>query len=255
MSAGRAAHDGHAIATAAALVIGNELLSGKIADKNLVVLARTLRELGIRLDRVVMVLDDLEVIAAEVRALSAAHDVLFTSGGVGPTHDDVTIDAVATAFGVPVVAADRLEAQLGEHYGDRLTEAHLRMARVPTGARLATHVSGSWPTVIMRNVWVLPGVPEIFAMKMPLVRAELSGGAPFVSLAVLTSLDEGALKPLLDHVVAEHSAVDVGSYPRFTDPELRTKLTFDGTDPDAVLAARDAFVAILPQAALVVLEG
>src|SRR5438309_846780 len=102
--------------TAAALIIGNELLSGKIADANLVVLSRALRSLGIKLRRVVMVLDEIDVIAAEVRALSATHDVLFTSGGVGPTHDDVTIEAVAKAFDAPVVTDETMARLLREHY-------------------------------------------------------------------------------------------------------------------------------------------
>lgn len=235
--------------TAAALIIGNELLSGKIADRNVVVLARELRSLGVLLRRVVMVLDDVETIANEVRELSAAHDFVFTSGGVGPTHDDVTIEAVARAFGVAVVTSERMEQMLRAFYDDRLTEGHLLMARIPEGARLASNAKVPWPAVVMRNVWVLPGVPEIFAMKLPLLRAELAGDRPFVSFAVLTDLDEGQLKPLLDRVVARHPHVDVGSYPRWGDTEFRTKLTFDGLDEARVRAARDAFVAILPETA------
>lgn len=237
--------------TAAALIIGNELLSGKIADQNLLALARALRAIGVKLCRAVTVLDELDVIAAEVRGLAAAHDVVFTSGGVGPTHDDVTIEGVARAFGVGLVVAGEMEAQLRQHYGDRITDGHLLMARIPEGARLASNPRMPWPTVVMRNVWVLPGVPEIFALKMQLVQGELGGGVPFVSVAALTSLDEGVLKPLLDRVVAAHPGVDVGSYPRWNDLELRTKLTFDGVDEVQCRAARDDFVASLPQDALV----
>ncbi|MEZ4444071.1 MAG: molybdopterin-binding protein [Polyangiaceae bacterium] len=237
--------------TAAALVIGNELLSGKIADENVVVLARTLRSLGIRLLRVDMVLDEPDVITAEVRALAQSHDVLFTSGGVGPTHDDLTVDAVAAAFDVPVIMHPDVEAKLRGYYGDRLTEGHLRMARVPEGAQLVVSGALPWPTMVMHNVWILPGVPQIFAAKMDVVRAELGGGTPFVSLAVLTKLDEGPLKPLLDRVVADFPEVMVGSYPRWQHPRYRTKITFDATDDAACGAARDAFVALLPEGALV----
>jgi molybdenum cofactor synthesis domain-containing protein len=234
------------VRTAAALIIGNELLSGKIADANVVVLARCLRGLGVRLERVVMVLDEAEVIAAEVAALSRAHDWVFTSGGVGPTHDDVTVEAVARAFGAGVTSSPDMERMLRDYYGDRITEGHLLMARMPEGARLASSAKVPWPTVVMKNVWVLPGVPEIFQMKIPLIAAELGAVEPFVSHAVLVSLDEGQLKPLLDRVVADHRDVDVGSYPRWGDMELRTKLTFDGLAADRVRAARDAFVASLP---------
>lgn len=240
--------------TAAALVIGNELLSGKIADANLVVLARTLRSVGVELRRAVVVLDDIEVIAAEVRALSSTHDWLFTSGGVGPTHDDVTIEAVARAFDAPVEMSTQLAELLRRHYAERLTEGHLLMARVPAGARLVSGETPTWPAVVMRNVWVLPGVPEIFQIKQGVIRDELAGGAPFISLAVLTTLDEGQLKPMLDRVVADHRDVAIGSYPRWSDPECRTRLTFDGQVEERVRAARDAFAASLPAGTVVRIE-
>ena len=237
--------------TAAALIIGNELLSGKIAEGNLLVLARELRALGVLLARAVMILDDVEIIAREVRELSAAYDVVFTSGGVGPTHDDLTIEGVARAFGAPVVVAPEIEGLIRRYYAERVTEGHLLMARIPEGARLVSSASIPWPTVVMRNVWVLPGVPEVFQMKLPHVRGELTGGKPFVSLAVFTRLDEGDIKPLLDRVVAAHAQVEIGSYPKWHDPDYRTKLTFDGLDVDLVRAARDAFVEGLPSGALV----
>lgn len=240
--------------TAAALIIGNELLTGKIADANVLVLARALRLLGVQLKRVVMVLDEIEVIAEEVRALSSAHDWLFTSGGVGPTHDDVTIDAVARAFGTKVVSSAPMEQMLREAYGDKLTEGHLLMARIPEGARLASNAKMPWPTVVMGNVWVLPGVPEIFQAKIPLIREELGADQPFVSHAVFTTLDEGTLKPMLDSVVAAHPDIEIGSYPRWSGLEYRTKLTFDGLDADRVQAARDAFAASLPTGAVVRVE-
>jgi molybdenum cofactor synthesis domain-containing protein len=237
--------------SAAALIIGNELLSGKIAEGNLIVLARELRGIGVLLRRVVMVLDDIEVIAAEVRALSAAHDVVFTSGGVGPTHDDLTVEGVARAFDAPVVIAPELAQMIRGYYGERCTEGHLLMARVPEGARLVSSAAVPWPTVVMRNVWVLPGVPEVFRMKIPHIHGELAGDAPFVSAAVFTTLDEGDIKTLLDTVVAAHPAVEIGSYPKWHDPEYRTKLTFDGIDVVRVHAARDAFLAGLPAGTLV----
>ena len=232
--------------TAAALIIGNELLSGKVPEANLVVLARTLRELGIQLRRVVMVLDDLDEIASEVRALSASHTWLFTSGGVGPTHDDVTIDAVAKAFGVPVVMSPEMEAMLRAHYEERCTPGHLRMALIPEGASLESTAEVRWPTVRMRNTWLLPGIPEVFRMKIPIVTAKIPAARSYVSHAVYTQMDEGDLKPLLDDVVAAHPEVDVGSYPKWMDESYKTKLTFDGRDEAKVLAARDAFVARLP---------
>jgi molybdopterin-biosynthesis enzyme MoeA-like protein len=201
-----------------------------------------------------MTLDDLDVIADEVRALAAAHDVLFTSGGVGPTHDDLTIDGVAKAFGVEVVSDASLEEMLRGYYGDRITDAHLRMARIPDGAELVITRAMPWPTVVMRNVWVLPGVPEIFAMKMPVVVERLGGGAALVSQAVYCQLDEGDLKPLLDRVVANHPLVEVGSYPKWREPRYKTKVTFDASDERLVVAARIAFEKLLPAGTLVAID-
>jgi molybdenum cofactor synthesis domain-containing protein len=235
-------------ATAAALVIGDEILSGKVEDANIPVLARALRQLGILLRRVVVVMDDVETIAHEVALLSGQHDWLFTSGGVGPTHDDVTIEAVARAFGLRVVSSPEMEAMLRAHYKERCTEGHLRMALVPEGATLEATEEVRWPTIRVRNTWLLPGIPEVFRMKLPVVVARIgaSSSAPFVSRAVYVKMDEGELKPLLDRVVAAFPDVSVGSYPKWLDPTYRTKVTFDGRDDERITAARDSFAGLLP---------
>ena len=233
--------------TAAALLIGNELLSGKIREANLFELAKTLRQIGVVLRRVSMVSDDIDVIAAEVKALSEQHDVVFTSGGVGPTHDDVTIEAVAQAFGVRAAIDATMEKLLRNAYGERCTDGHLRMALVPEGAELATTPEIVWPTVVMQNVWILPGVPEIFRMKLAVVRELVHGDEPFISRAVYTKMDEGDLKPLLDEVVVNEPEVEIGSYPKFFDPSYKTKVTFDARSQKRVDAAVERFVALLPE--------
>jgi molybdenum cofactor synthesis domain-containing protein len=242
------------VARAAAVLIGDELLSGKVRDENLHALATTLRSLGIELCRVSIVGDDVAAIAREVAELSRSHDVVFTSGGVGPTHDDVTMQAVARAFGVTTTLDPLTERKLRDFYGERCREVHLRMAVVPEGATLAVVAEGAWPTVIMHNVWILPGVPEIFRMKLGLVRERLRGPAPFFSRAVLTGLGEPELVPLLERTVSEHAAVSIGSYPNWSGQHYRTKVTFDARESAAVTAALDAFVALLPEGALVGVE-
>lgn len=232
--------------TAALLLVGDELLSGKIEEANMVVLARTFRGIGVGLRRVVTIPDDVETIAREVSALASSHDVLVTSGGVGPTHDDVTVDGVAKAFGVPVDLDPHLVALLREHYGDRCTENHLLMARVPRGAALETTVDVRWPTIRYANTWLFPGVPEIFRLKLPVLVEKLGRGQAWLSRAVYTQMDEGALMPLLAPVVASFPDVAVGSYPKWADPTYKTKLTFDGQDHARVEAAKAAFVALLP---------
>jgi molybdenum cofactor synthesis domain-containing protein len=223
--------------TAAALIIGNEILSGKVEEANLVVLARALRPLGVRLKHVAVVADEIDTIATEVRALASGHDWLFTSGGVGPTHDDVTIEAVAKAFGLPVVMSSELESMLRAHYKERLTEGHLRMALVPEGASLEVTDEVRWPTIRIRNTWLMPGIPEVFRMKVPVVVARLGAGARFVSFAVYTKMDEGELKPLLDRVVAQFPDVDVGSYPKWVDPTYKTETPSSPRCPPASRSA------------------
>lgn len=232
--------------TAAALIIGNEILTGKIADANLSVLARTMRRLGVRLVRAHTVLDDMETLVAEVRALSAAHTWLVTSGGVGPTHDDLTIEAVARAFDRRVVVSEELEALLRGAYGDRVTEGHLLMARVPEGSTLARTEAVPWPSVLCENVFVLPGVPEIFALKMGMVEQIVGRGVAFVSRAAFVGVEEGRIKHLIDACVGAHRDVEIGSYPRWSDKTWRTKITFDAQDEARIDAARRAFVASLP---------
>jgi molybdenum cofactor synthesis domain-containing protein len=229
--------------TAAALVIGNELLSGKIQEANLFDLSRLLRALGISLQRAVIVPDDVAVISAELSALRNAFDVVFTSGGVGPTHDDVTVEAVARSFGVKALLEPTLAGMLREVYGDRCTDAHLRMAIVPEGAELLSTSDVKWPTPLIGNVFILPGVPEIFRAKLDVVRAHLSGRRPFASRAVFLRLDEAELTQALDQVVATHAGVEIGSYPKWFEPSYKTKVTFDGRDARAVDLALADFVA------------
>lgn len=238
--------DPRAPRTAAALVIGNELLTGKIEDVNVAVLARELFGLGISLRRVIVCPDEVDVIVADLHALSAAHDYVFTSGGVGPTHDDVTMEAVARAFDRPLVRSDELESLLRGYFGDSVSEGHLRQADVPEGADLVSTESVRWPTVRMGNVFVLPGLPEVFRMKMPLLREVLESGPPFVSRMVPTSSDEGVLAPILRELDQRYPEVDIGSYPLWGDGPVRVKVTFDGRDADLVERAADAFVAALP---------
>jgi molybdenum cofactor synthesis domain-containing protein len=232
--------------TAAALLIGNELLSGKTQEKNLFPLAATLRARGIRLCRAVVVGDDQDEIATEVRRLSKEYDLLFTSGGVGPTHDDVTLEAVAKAFGVTAKVHPTLEQSLRNTYGSSFTVDHLRMALVPEGAELIVTQEVTWPTVVMRNVWILPGIPEIFRTKLGVVHANVRGASEFVTRAIYTKLDEGDLTSLLNQIVEAHPSVEVGSYPKWFDPRYKTKVTFDGDSQSKVDLAVEEFLRLLP---------
>src|SRR5215470_622925 len=156
--------------TAAIVVIGDEILSGKFADENAAHLIRELRELGVALRRIEVIPDEIEEIGQTVRAASERYDHVFTSGGVGPTHDDVTIEAIARAFGVGVVRHPILEGMLRAYYGSRLEERNLRMAEVPEGAEMIIADAPSWPVTSFRNIYILPGVPVIFRRKFAAIR-------------------------------------------------------------------------------------
>ena len=233
---------------AAALIIGNELLSGKIQEQNLAFLGKELYQLGIRLSRAVMCLDDVDTIAQELNLLRTTHDYVFTSGGVGPTHDDMTLVAVAKAFGRPLVRSEEIASLIRGYHRDNLTEAHLRMADVPEGAQLISNEAVRWPTVTVDNVFVCPGVPEIFQRKFAALREHLAGGSPFYSRAVYTRCDEGQIASLLQQLEADFEGVAVGSYPTFSEPDYRTKITFDGRDAGRLQAIVEAFTSqIAPQ--------
>jgi molybdenum cofactor synthesis domain-containing protein len=228
----------------AILVVGNEILSGKVQDVNVAFLAGELHAVGADLRRVLVVPDEVDVIAEAVRTLSTSHDFVLTTGGVGPTHDDVTVEAVAKAFGRRVVRSPEVEAVIRGFYEERCTEGHLKMADVPEGVELVASKEIRWPAIVVENVYVLPGLPEILRMKFALIR-ERFRAAPFHLRNVYVRLDEGNLKAHLDAIVAEHPAVQVGSYPRFDDREFKVRVTLEGRDRGAVDRATGALVARL----------
>lgn len=243
--------------TAAALVIGNELLSGKIQDTNSHDLACFLRSLGVVLARIVTVPDDLSVIAAALGELRARFDLVFTSGGIGPTHDDVTIEAVALALGRATRRDESMQRALRHYYGDRCTEDHLRMATVVEGTELYFGEDGRapWPVMTLGSMYLLPGVPQLFRMHLDLLRSRLAGDEPrFVLASVYCRADEGLLKPHIDAVVQRFSDVSVGSYPRWFDEEFSVRITFDGVTAPRVGEAVDALIERIPPSWLVRVE-
>ena len=206
--------------TAALLVIGDEILSGRTQDKNVAQVATWLNGEGIRLAEVRVVPDVSARIAEAVNALRAGHDYLFTTGGIGPTHDDITVDAIAEAFGVPVVVHPQARAILEDYYRDRpggLNEARLRMARVPEGAELIANPSSGAPGVKLANVYILAGVPHIAASMLEALTGTLEGGRPMVSVTVGARAAESEVAELLRETEAAHPGVAIGSYPFFKD--------------------------------------
>lgn len=225
-----------AVPTAGIVIIGDEILSGKFVEENAAFLIGELRALGVELRRITVIPDDLDDIAATVRDASARFDHVFTSGGVGPTHDDVTIAAIARAFDTTVARHAELEAKVRGYWKDRLAPANLRLADIPSGSELVYGKDAVWPVVCYRNVYILPGVPTLFRRKFVDIRDRFRA-CPATAARLYVDLDEGELAPHLDATVAAHPTVKIGSYPRFSERDFRVLVTFEGADPAEVAAA------------------
>jgi molybdenum cofactor synthesis domain-containing protein len=217
--------------TAAAIVIGNEILSGKVADTNSTFLARELRALGVALRRILVIPDEVDTIAAAVRECQGTFDGVFPSGGVGPTHDDVTIAGVASGLGCAVVRHPVLEERIREFSGGVLNEARLKMAEVPAGAELIAAGDQRFPIVRIRNIYIMPGIPEIFQAKFLAMKARFAVD-PFFMRVIYTSAQESAIAEHLNDTMAAFPELQLGSYPRLADPEYRVRVTLESKDPE-----------------------
>jgi molybdenum cofactor synthesis domain-containing protein len=236
--------------TAGIILIGNEILSGKIRDENAAYLCRELRTLGVDVRRIAVIPDEVGLIADEVATFTKVFDLVFTSGGVGPTHDDVTIEGVARAMAVPVVRHPDLVALLERYYRGNITEAALRMAEIPEGAELVTGGTLRFPTVLMRNVYVLPGVPEIFRQKFDALR-ERFRDQPIHLKNVFVRIGEGMLAEYLNRLLQSFPLLQLGSYPEFSNPEYQVKVTLESRDRGYLEQALGDFLARLPADAVV----
>jgi len=211
---------GDRVWTAALVVIGDEILSGRTQDKNIAQVATWLNDQGIRLAEARVVADDSAAIGDAVNALRIQHDYLFTTGGIGPTHDDITVDAIAAAFGVPVIVHPEARKILEDYYRERrveLTEARLRMARTPEGAELLANPNSGAPGIKMGNVYIMAGVPSITASMLEALSGKLEGGRPMVSVTVGARAAESEVADLLRETEEAHPGVAIGSYPFFKE--------------------------------------
>ena len=237
------------MATAALVVIGDEILSGKTADTNTPILISELRGLGVAMREIAVVADEVTAIAEAVRRVAARFDYVFTSGGVGPTHDDVTMAGVAAAFAVPVVRHRRLAELLTAYYAEKklpVVERNLRMADLPEGTTLIEGPQLRWPMPRLHNVYILPGIPEIFRRKFLAIR-ELFREPPFHLRQVFVRSEEGEIARHLDLVAGKYADVALGSYPRL-EPDAdghRVKLTLEGKVRERVDSAAAELVELL----------
>jgi molybdenum cofactor synthesis domain-containing protein len=227
--------------TAGLVVIGDEILSGRTQDKNIAQIASWLQVQGIRLAEVRVVPDVEDRIIEAVNALRAANDYLFTTGGIGPTHDDITVDAVAKALGVPVVIHPQARALLERYYADKggLNEGRLRMARVPEGSELIPNRMSGAPGIRRGNVFVMAGVPHITAGMLDALTGELEGGAPLICETVGCWIAESEVAHLLSEVVEAHPTCQIGSYPFFREGRVGANFVIRSTSAEDLKSCVD----------------
>ncbi len=237
------------------VVIGNEILSGKTVDSNSAFLARELRQLGVTLKRITVIPDELDVIAETVRDFHRQFDIVFTSGGVGPTHDDITIEGVARALGREVIVHPLLESKIREYLNGRsVNAAHLKMAEVPEGAELLMDDRLRFPTIKVENIYVLPGIPEILQQKFLALKDRFSVD-PYYLKIIYTNEIESTIATHLNDTLRAYPDLLLGSYPKIGNDEYRVKLTLESKDKNYVERAFTHLLNLLPQGCVVKTEG
>ena len=234
--------------TAAMIVIGDEILSGRTRDSNMHHLSGQLTEAGIDLKEVRVIGDEVDTIVSAVQAMSASYDHVFTSGGIGPTHDDITANCIAAAFGVSIDVRDDARAILAAHYaksGTELNEARLRMARIPEGASLIDNPVSAAPGFTLQNVHVMAGVPSVFQAMVQSVLPTLTGGAPLISKTLRIERGEGDIAGPLGALAVAFPDLSMGSYPFQKDGKYGAHIVIRGNDDaqidDAMIQLQAAF--------------
>jgi molybdenum cofactor synthesis domain-containing protein len=236
--------------TAALVIIGDEILSGRTHDKNIAQVAGWLTVQGIRLSEVRVVPDQEDRIVEAINTLRIAHDYLFTTGGIGPTHDDITVDAVAKALALPVVVHPEARRILEDYYSTRggITEARLRMARVPEGAELIPNRMSGAPGIRIGNVFLMAGVPHIAAQMLDALTGQLQGGAPLLSETIGCWVAESEVADLLREVEKGHPECQIGSYPFFREGRTGANFVIRSTDAEALRSCADTLSEALAEA-------
>ena len=235
--------------TAGIVIIGNEVLSGKIQDINSYFICTELRRLGVEVQKISTIQDEIPIIGREVAAFSKQFDFVFTSGGVGPTHDDVTIEGIAHGFGLNVVRHPDIERRMRQRFGGDLNEARLRMANVPEGATLLATEALFAPIVKIHNVYIFPGIPKILQERFLTIK-ERFRDAPYFLKSVYVRYGEGIIAATLNDLLVKFPQLMLGSYPVLDLPEYKVKVTLESKDATYLDQALQAFVASLPEDAV-----
>ena len=235
--------------TAGIVIIGNEVLSGKTQDTNSYFLCTELRRLGVEVQKISTIQDEIAIIGREVAAFSKQFDFVFTTGGVGPTHDDVTIEGIAHGFGLNVVRHPDIERRMRQRLGGDVNEARLRMANVPEGAVLLATEALFAPIVKIHNVYIFPGIPKILQERFLTIK-ERFRDAPYFLKSVYVRYGEGIIAAMLNDLLVKFPHLMLGSYPVLDLPEYKVKVTLESKDATYLDQALQAFVASLPDDAV-----
>jgi FAD synthetase len=230
--------------TAGIVVIGNEILSGKVVDSNSPYLCQELRALGVDVERIVTIPDVIETIASEVKMMSQNCDFVFTSGGIGPTHDDLTIEGVAAAFGRGIEKSESLETRIRRAMGGELNESQLKMAKVPAGATFIDSDHLWIPLVVVENVYIFPGIPELLRKKFESARDRFRG-VPFVLRRVWVKQRESEIAESLHSLLGEFPELMLGSYPKIREESFKVLLTLESRDGGYVDRALESLLSRL----------
>jgi FAD synthetase len=236
--------------SAGIVIIGNEVLSGKTQDTNSYFLCTELRQLGVEVQKISTIPDVIEIIGKEVAEFSDRFDFVFTTGGVGPTHDDVTIDGVAHGFGLNVVRHPDIERRMRERLGDdQVNQARLRMTNVPEGAELLATEALFAPIVKIRNVFIFPGIPRILQERFHAIK-ERFRDSPYLLKNVYLKYGEGVIADMLNAVLAKFPQLLLGSYPVLDNTDYKVKVTLESKDRDYLERALESFLLSLPNDAI-----
>ncbi|MCR4318309.1 MAG: molybdopterin-binding protein [Planctomycetes bacterium] len=225
-------------ATASILVIGNEILSGKIDELNASIMMKDLRELGVDVQTMVVIKDDEQRFCEELPKMMERSRYVFTSGGVGPTHDDITLSGIARALGRKLVRNQDFAESIRRGYGSLFREPLLKMADIPEGAELIYAGKLFVPVIKIENVYVFPGEPSIFRLKWEAIKESFRGEPYFIEV-IYTHADEGEIADLLGCAERDHAGVLIGSYPRYNIPEYKVKVTIESKEQNVVSDAKN----------------
>ncbi len=239
--------------TAGIIIVGNEILSGKVQDSNAFYLVSELRTLGVNVMRISVIPDDIGIIGSEAAVFSKKYDYVFTSGGVGPTHDDVTMAGISKGFGVKLIIHPEFEKLLRSRYGDNINDAVLKMAEVPEGAEIIDLGNTNFPLVSFKNIFIFPGIPEYLRRKFSLIKERFRCPTFYLKRFFLNA-NESDIAAMLNEIVAENTDVSFGSYPVIGNPQYKIMVTAESKSETALDRASAGFLNVLPKDMIVRVE-